>query len=65
MRDAHRKVRGIFCLLFVDVWTKSKALVGARPDGFDYVLVQFKQQRQPSKVATVALNISNITHPES
>ena len=35
MRDAHRKVRGIFCLLFVDVWTKSKAFGGTRPAGFD------------------------------
>jgi hypothetical protein len=28
------QVTGIFCLLFVAVWTKSKAPVGARPDGF-------------------------------
>src|SRR5690606_31085163 len=35
------QVRGTFCLLFVAVWTKSKAPVGARPDGFAPLLFSF------------------------
>ena len=31
-RDAHRKVKAIFCLLFVGACTKSEALVEARLD---------------------------------
>jgi hypothetical protein len=33
-RNAHRRCQALFAYFFVAVWTKSKAPVGARPDGF-------------------------------
>jgi hypothetical protein len=41
--DALRKEKGAFCLLFVAVWTKSKAFGGTRPAGSAFLAAAIVQ----------------------
>ncbi len=45
--NAPRRGEGIFCLLFVAAWTKSKASGGTRPAGYDLGL-NFPQKTTPN-----------------
>jgi hypothetical protein len=49
-RDAHRKVKAIFCLLFVGACTKSEASGGTRPAGLDLSFLIVKPFK-PSRLA--------------